>query len=155
MLAGLYFKACKQYLPSELLSAQGSSSLPGGRDNEEFSRPRLSKFFAVLHFDLKMNVLMPLFWGGMLLPVVSAYQKRPLKLYPATWLDAVSCICSSLKRNSSAYSFLRWVLLTKPLCFLGCKFSPSNFSFSLSLFFFHQYISIIKDTIQVNLFLTI
>lgn len=132
---------------------KGAASLPRGRDNEQLSRPRLRKLSWVLRFALKMNVLVPLFWGGMLLPVVSTYQKRPFKWYPATSLDVIFCICASLKRHLSAYGFLRWwVLFTKPLCFLELKFSPSNFFFLYFYSFFHQYLNIIKDTIQVNIF---
>lgn len=134
---------------------RGATSLPGGRDNEEFNRPRLSKLFGFFHFSFKMNVLVPLFWGEMLLSVVSVYQKRPLESYPAMPLDVVYCICTSLKRNLSAYGFWRWVLCTKPLCFPKRKFSPSNLSFFPFLFFFHQYANNIKDTIQVNGFLAI
>lgn len=104
-----------------------------GRDNEGFSRPRLSQLLGVLHFSFKMSVLVSLFWGGMLLPVVSAYQKRPLKSYPALPLDVVCCTCTILNRNLSACGFLGWLLFTKPLRILKCKFSPSNFSLSLFL----------------------
>lgn len=88
----------------------------------------------------------------MLLPVANIYQKRPHDSYPATSLDVVFCICTSLKRNLSEYGFLRWVLSTKPQCFLECKFSPSNFSFCLFLYFLHQYVNIIKNRIKINVF---